>query len=86
MFSHIKHFAAIAFILVLVAAFFVGKTFKEIATADMITLVSTNSNALAQGFTNTVWSSQRDNISQALNYHKQFTASKLPASANAMAL
>jgi two-component system cell cycle sensor histidine kinase PleC len=80
MFSHIKHFAAIAFILVLVAAFFVGKTFKEIATADMITLVSTNSNALAQGFTNTVWSSQRDNISQALNYHKQFTASKLPAS------
>ncbi len=78
MFSHIKHFAAIAFVLVLVASFFVGKTFKEIATADLVRLVSTNSDALAQGFANTIWEGQNQNATLALAYHKQFVASGLP--------
>ncbi len=54
MFSYIRYFSAIAFVLVLAAAFFLGQYFKELAGGDLIALVSNNSVSLAQGFINTI--------------------------------
>jgi two-component system cell cycle sensor histidine kinase PleC len=78
MFSYIRYFAAIAFVLVIAAAYFVGNQFKEIASKDLIALVSTNSSALAQGFTNTVWKDERAKTVVLLRTYQQFKDSKLP--------
>ena len=75
MFSYIRYFSAISFVLILVAAFFVGKSFKEIASSDIVALVNNTSTALAQGFINTTWKQNREVVTR---YYATFKASNLP--------
>jgi two-component system cell cycle sensor histidine kinase PleC len=74
MFYYIRYFSAISFVLVLVAAFFVGKSFKEIAGGDLIQLVNNNSTSLAQGMINTVWRQDHATI----ELYSRFAASGVP--------
>ncbi len=55
MFSYLRYFAAISFVLVAIVAGAVGVYFKSIASQDLEDLVRRNNVVLAQGYINTVW-------------------------------
>lgn len=77
MFSYIRWFTLVSFILVIFAAIFVGREFRVIASRDLIDVVKDNNKSLAQGFINTTWKiyNYRDQVEW---YHK-FRASGITA-------
>lgn len=75
MFSYIRWFSAISFILVVLAAFFVGHSFKQIASQDLISVVEDNNTSLAQGFINTTWKAYRDQMQLGADWYHKFQES-----------
>ena len=58
MFSYLRYFSIFSFILVLIAAYFVGAYFKAVASEDLRELVEKDTEALAQGYINSVWKTE----------------------------
>src|SRR5438045_2864541 len=59
MFTYLRYFSAISFVLVVVAAILVGIYFRQTAANDLRMVVEQNNISLAQGFSNTVWKRYR---------------------------
>ena len=55
MFSYLRYFSIISFVLVVIAAYFVGAYFKAIASEDLRELVEKDTTAIVQGYINSVW-------------------------------
>lgn len=55
MFSYLRYFSIISFVVVVLAAIGVGMYFRQIASEDLTAVVEKGNTALAQGYTNTVW-------------------------------
>ncbi len=79
MFSYIRWFSGISFLVVLGAAIFLGHSFKEIATRDLIDVVENNNVSLAQGFINTTWKAYGDQMKAGTGWYQSFRRSNVPA-------
>jgi two-component system cell cycle sensor histidine kinase PleC len=79
MFSYIRWFSGISFIVVVVAAIVMGHSFRDMASRDMIAVVETSNASLAQGFINTTWKTYRDQMKAGAYWYHQFRASGVPA-------
>jgi two-component system cell cycle sensor histidine kinase PleC len=55
MFSYLRYFSIISFVIVVLAALGVGVYFRQVAAEDLKVVVEKGNASLAQGFTNTVW-------------------------------
>lgn len=77
MFSYIRWFSGISFVLVVITAMLVGHYFKELASRDLIAVVEDNNTSLAQGFINTTWKEYRTRVKPATDSYKRFLASHI---------
>lgn len=69
MFSYLRYFAMISFVVVVMAAMGLGYYFRSAATEDLSNLVMTNNRVLVQGFINNLWKEHQ--MVQMLNlFHK----------------
>jgi len=66
MFAYLRYFSIIALVAIIVTAVFVGKSFKETASQDLIRLIDDNNKALALGFRNSVWKKHSVTIQDAI--------------------
>ncbi|MCC7259617.1 MAG: hypothetical protein IT567_01130 [Alphaproteobacteria bacterium] len=55
MFSYLRYFSVVSFVVVMVAAVCVGIYFRQIAAGDLKTIVEQGNVSLSQGFINTTW-------------------------------
>ena len=78
MFSYIRWFSGISFVLVVCAAFFLGHSFKEIASNDLIAVVENNNLSLAQGFINTTWKTYGEQMKNGTAWYQRFHNSNIP--------
>lgn len=62
MFSYLRYFSIISFIIVVVAAILLGVYFRSIATGDLASVAEKSSVSLAQGYINTTWKEHLPNI------------------------
>jgi len=80
MFSYIRWFAGISFVLVVLVAFFAGRSFKEIAASDLTAVVDNNNTSLVQGFINTTWKAYREQMKTGADLYHKFHASGVEVS------
>ncbi len=78
MFSYIRWFSGISFVLVVLAAILAGRSFKEIASHDLVAIVDSNNTSLVQGFINTTWKNYRDQMKSGIELYQRFHASGVP--------
>jgi len=78
MFSYIRWFSGISFVLVVLAAYFLGHSFKEIASHDLIDVVENNNVSLAQGFINTTWKTYGEQMKNGTQWYQRFRSSHIP--------
>jgi two-component system cell cycle sensor histidine kinase PleC len=78
MFSYIRWFSGISFVLVMCAAIFLGHSFKEIASHDLVAVVENNNVSLAQGFINTTWKTYGEQMKTATGWYMRFRNSRIP--------
>lgn len=62
MFSYLRYFSIISFVVVVVAAGALGVYFRSIASGDLADVAEKSSISLAQGFINTTWKEHLPNI------------------------
>ena len=79
MFSYIRWFSAISFVLVVMVAIFGGHYFKKIASADLIAVVDDNNASLAQGFINTTWKTYGEQMKTGAQWYSSFRSSGVKA-------
>lgn len=72
MFSYIRWFSGVSFVLVVLAAFFLGHSFKAIASQDLIYVVENDNISLAQGFINTTWKNSSEQMKSAMQWYQRF--------------
>ncbi|MCH2547509.1 MAG: ATP-binding protein [Alphaproteobacteria bacterium] len=64
MFSYLRYFSLISFIIVVLAAVLLGVYFRSIATSDLADVAEKSSISLAQGYINTTWKEHLPSIRQ----------------------
>ena len=77
MFSYIRWFSAITFVLVVCTAMFAGYQYKELAKQQLVDVVGHNNEALAQGFENTTWTTY--NYRDQVEWYRKYRASGITA-------
>jgi two-component system cell cycle sensor histidine kinase PleC len=55
MFAFIRYFAAVSFVLVIMAGAFIGVYFRQVATDDLQMIIEQSNASVAQGYVNAVW-------------------------------
>jgi two-component system cell cycle sensor histidine kinase PleC len=63
---------------VVFAAFFLGHSFKEIASRDLVAVVENNNVSLAQGFINTTWKTYGPQMKTGAEWYQRFRGSHIP--------
>jgi two-component system cell cycle sensor histidine kinase PleC len=77
MFSYIRWFSAITFLVVVVTSMVAGYQYKEMSRQELVDVVGNDNEALAQGFVNTTWTLY--NYRAQIDWYRKYRASGITA-------
>jgi len=75
MFSYIRWFSRISFILVVLSTITGGYYFKEMISRDFVAIIENNNTLVAQGYINTIWKEYHKQAKSLTEQYKQILAS-----------